>query len=495
MVVRVLTQTIDLRNHIGADWVMPTGVELLEDRNPANPSEIVARFPNSGSGEVDAAVSAAREGFRIWASKSPVERGAVLRRAADLLASRTEEVAVELTREQGKTIAEARGEIARAIATLRYFSERARDLAGHTMACEARDMLALTLREPIGVVALITPWNFPIDITIRKLAPALAYGNSAIVKPSQMTPLAVTRVVEIMLEAGVLPLALQLVHGDGKITGAALAGHPGINGVSFTGSTVVGRQVAEAAARNGVPAQCEMGGQNPVVLLADGDLNAAVTGVTVAAFGSTGQRCTAARRVIVEGAERANRFAEALAARAAALRVGPGIDPATEMGPLVSREARDSFLQAIDEARHEGAEVITGGGYPSGFAIDAAFAEPTVLRAQRGTAVATKEIFGPLCAVLTVDTLEEAIDVANEVEYGLSAAIYSRDIDRVLTFIRRVESGVVHVNKPTIGGEVHVPFGGIKASGLGPKEMGDAVEFFSRERTVYIQSPGWEIRA
>ena len=401
-----------------------------------------------------------------------------------MLEERADELARLVTREQGKTLAESRSEVARAVQFWSWMGHQGGSIQGITAPSENDELLVLTLREPLGVVTLITPWNFPVNIPGWKLASALVCGNTVVLKPAQLTPLCAVTLVEALSEAGIPNGVVNLVLGSGSEVGSRLVTDGRVRGISFTGSTETGLAINQQAAPLGKRVQAEMGGQNAVVVLADADLARAADGAAVAAFGTAGQRCTAARRVIVEERAAAE-FAELLRRAASALRVGPGTEDGVDIGPMVDEKAMNDVLREIERAREEGAVVLAGGGRAGDG--DGYFLEPTLLGAVTpGMTIAREEVFGPVLPILEVRDFGEALEVAVSTPYGLSSSIYTRDLETAVRFMRETDTGVVHINKPPIGGEPHLPFGGLKQSALGPKEMGAAVEFYTQSKTVYL---------
>jgi aldehyde dehydrogenase (NAD+) len=472
----VATRTLE--NYIGGEWVSPSADGTIDDVNPADPDDVLARVPLSTADDARAAIAAAAEAFPAWKATSPVKRGQILVRASRLLEERQEEVAQLITREQGKTLAEARGEVPRAIQFWGWMGYQGGSIQGVTAPAEADEMMALTLREPLGVVSLITPWNFPVNIPGWKLASALVCGNTVVFKPAQLTPLCGVVLVEILQEAGIPDGVVNLVLGSGSDVGDVLVTDERVKAISFTGSTQTGLSINAKAAPLGKKVQAEMGGHNAVVVLEDADLERAATGSAMAGFGTTGQRCTAPRRIIAVH-DVADELTERLRAATRAVRLGEDI------GPMVDEASLNEVLGEIERAREEGAEVLEGGrrgGNGKGY-----FLEPTLLaRVSPEMTIAREEVFGPVLPVLEVGDFEEALTVAVSTRYGLSSSIYTRDLKKAIRFMHETDTGVVHVNKPPIGAEAHLPFGGLKQSALGAKELGAAVEFFTQTKTVYL---------
>jgi alpha-ketoglutaric semialdehyde dehydrogenase len=483
-----VTQTPEhMSNFIAGEWTGAAAGGTFERRNPAAPAELVGTFPQSEQADVDAAVGylAARHGE--WADTAPEHRADVLHRAAAILESRQEELARELVREEGKTFAEATMETRRTPANLRMYAAEALRMTGQTFP-SGDGALVFTLREPLGVVAAITPWNFPLNIPSRKLGPALAAGNAVVFKPSEVTPLLGQRLVEALLSAGVPASALALLQG-GPAAGRVLVAHPGVAAVTFTGSTAAG-QAIHAAVGPARRCQLEMGGKNAVVVLDDSDLDRSAAVIAKGAFGLAGQACTGTSRVIVHEAVHDELVAR-LAKYALDLQVGDGMSPGVQMGPLATEAQLAKFLGYVDEARREGAHLVVGGerldgpGHAGGlFVRPAVFDEVTPQMR-----IAREEVFGPLLAFLRVSSEEEAIKVANSTEYGLSAGIMTRDVAKALRFARRVQAGIVKVNQPTTGMAMNAPFGGVKNSSTQTykEQAGDAtMQFYTTDKTVYV---------
>jgi methylmalonic acid semialdehyde dehydrogenase len=481
-----------LRNFINGKWIESSSHEQLQDLNPANTREVLCTSPLSATEDAKAAVAAAKNAFFAWSHTPAPVRGKILFRALDVLRTRADELAQTLTREEGKTIADSRGEVQRAMNILEFTAGEGRRLGGATIPSELPNNFIYTLRQPIGVVALITPWNFPVAIPIWKIAPALVAGNTIVFKPAELTPLCAVRLIEIFEEAGVPPGVLNLVLGHGHIVGEELVNHPDVRAISFTGSNEVGGIIYQKGSQRGIRVQCEMGGKNPVVILDDADLPLAVEGVVQGGFGSTGQRCTASSRVIVQESI-ADRFVEMLMTRMKQIRVGNGLDPEVNMGPLVDDTQLQTVTRYLEIGESEGATLLSGGNrltdgnYAHGF-----FVAPTLFdQVKPEMKIAREEIFGPVVSVLRAKSFDECVDLANSVDYGLSASLYSTDISRCLRFVELAEVGKVHINSPTIGGEAQAPFGGTKATAIGPHEMGTEVfEFYTESKTVYMDFTG-----
>ncbi len=480
------TRVRTLENFVGGRWVRAGSERYVDDLNPADPSDVLARVPLSGRKDAEEAVAAAAAAFPDWRKTSAVRRGEVLVRASRLMEERGEELARLLTREQGKPLAESRSEVARAVHFWAWMGYQGGSLQGITAPTEKDEMMALTLREPLGVVALITPWNFPVNIPGWKLASALVCGNTVVLKPSQLTPLCSAFLAGLLAEAGLPAGAVNLVFGSGSEVGDVLVTDERVRAVSFTGSTEVGFAINARAAPLGKRVQAEMGGHNAVVVLEDADLDRAAEGAVAAAFGTAGQRCTAARRVIAVH-EVAGGLTERLRRATRSLRLGPGDRGETDIGPMVNEESLSEVLEAIGRAREEGAVVLEGGERADGELAHGYFLQPTLLgRVTPQMTVAREEVFGPVLPVIEVKGFDEAIEAATSTRYGLSSSIYTRDLRRAIRFMHETDTGVVHVNKPPTGGESHLPFGGLKRSAIGPKEMGAAAEFYTQAKTVYL---------
>jgi aldehyde dehydrogenase (NAD+) len=468
---------------IGGRWIGGGERGILRS-NPAAVGEVVSTAPEGGAAEARRAVDAAVNAAESWRRVIPPERGRMVLRAARLFEDRIEEVAALLTREQGKLLAEARAEVRRAIDIMEYAAGLGRRLGGQTLPAEAPGVFCYTLRQPIGPVALLTPWNFPVAIPCWKIAPALVCGDPVVLKPSPLTPALSVKVVEIFLEAGIPPDVIGLVHG-GTEAGAALVDDPRIAGISFTGSTKVGMAIHAAASRRMARTQLEMGGKNPQVVLADAELGPAVEACLTAAYGSTGQRCTATSRAIVEKTV-AREFTERLAERAGALRVGRGDAQGVDMGPVVDENRLADVAGFVDRARKQGADVLIGGERPAS-PTDGHFYAATLVRARPDHEIAREEVFGPVLTVVEADDFDQALAIANSVDYGLCASVFTRDVGRALRFVDRIQAGMIHVNRPGLGGFAHFPFGGLKHSSFGAREVGDdTLGFFTDLKSVYI---------
>ena len=475
-------------NYIGGRWVPAADGATSPNRNPARWDEVLGQFPASTAADAEGAVQAAAAALPGWRRTSAVARGDLLYRAAQILDSRAETVARDLAGEEGKTLPEALGETRRGVAILRYFAGQGREADGATYPATNASTFLFTRHEPLGVVALLTPWNFPIAIPLWKAAPALVYGNPVVLKPASLTPRTAVHLAEVFEEAGLPPGVFNLVIGAGGAVGDTLVTHPAVAGVSFTGSAAVGHGIKMRATERGKKVQLELGGKNPVIVLADADLDQAVQQTLNGAMLSAGQKCTATSRAIVERSL-LPRFTAALVERVRGLRVGDPLETGVQIGPVVSPDARQSITGYIATGRQEGGRVLVGDATP--LPNGGNFIAPTLFdQVDPGATLARDEVFGPVLALLPADDLAGAVSLANAVEYGLSASIFTRDIGRAFAFIREIEAGIVHVNSETAGAEPHVPFGGMKGSSSYSREQGKAaVEFFTQTKTVYLDMP------
>jgi aldehyde dehydrogenase (NAD+) len=480
------------QNLIGGEWVPSASGKTFECRNPADTREVVAVFQDSGAEDVAAAVAAARAAFRTWRLVPAPRRGEILLRAAQILQERKDQYARDMTREMGKPLLETGGDIVEAIGMAQFAGSEGRRMHGVTTPSELPDKFQMSVRQPLGVCGMITPWNFPMAIASWKMLPALVCGNTVVIKPAEDTPLSTFNLVQALVDAGLPPGVVNVVAGYGPSAGQPLVDHPDVPVVSFTGSTATGRLVNQRAADKIKRVSLELGGKNPLIVLDDADLDLVEDGAVWAAFGTTGQRCTATSRLIVQrGAAR--ELTERIVARARALRVGNGLDPETQMGPLINQRALEKVLGYIEVGQREGARLLCGGRRLSdGPHAHGFFVEPTVFAGvRRDMRIAREEIFGPVLSIIEVDSYEEAIAVANDVDYGLSAAIYTRDINVAYRAMRDLESGIVYINAPTIGAEIHLPFGGVKATGNGHREAGpQMLDAFSEWKSVYVDFSG-----
>jgi acyl-CoA reductase-like NAD-dependent aldehyde dehydrogenase len=476
------------RNFINGEWVAAKGGQTLENRNPADTQEIIGLFPLSGPDDVDAAVAAAKNAHKSWRLTPAPKRAEILFRAAELLVKRKEDFSRDMTREMGKVLPETRGDVQEAIDMTYYMAGEGRRLFGQTTPSELPNKFAMSVRQSIGACGLITPWNFPMAIPSWKMMPALVCGNTVVLKPAEDTPLSSYHLVETMVEAGLPAGVVNLVSGDGPVTGAPLARHKDVPVISFTGSTTTGRLIAQACAPEFKHCSLEMGGKNIILVMEDANLELAIEGAVWGGFGTTGQRCTAASRIGVQK-NVYSEFVSRLAERTQKLKVGNGLDPVVEVGPLINEQQLQTVMRYVEIGKKEGARLLTGGNRLS--SEDHArgwFHEPTVFGDCDSTMrVAQEEIFGPVVSVIPIDSLEQGIEVANSVAYGLSAAIYTRNINRAFAAIQDLYTGIVYVNAPTIGAETHLPFGGTKQTGNGHREAAiSAIDFFTEWKSVYI---------
>jgi acyl-CoA reductase-like NAD-dependent aldehyde dehydrogenase len=484
-------------NFIAGEWVPAASGKTTENRNPANRDDLVGRFADSSAEDVARAVAAAREAFPKWRATPAPKRGEILYRAAEILLARKEALARDMTREMGKVLAETRGDVQEAIDMTYYMAGEGRRQFGQTTPSELPSKFQMSVRMPVGVAGLITPWNFPIAIPSWKMMPALILGNTVVIKPAPDTPLSTVNLVRILEEAGLPKGVVNVVTGGGPEAGAPLMTHKDVAIVSFTGSTLTGRKISEACASAFKHCHLEMGGKNVIIVMDDARLDLAVDGAIWGGFGTTGQRCTAASRVVVHKAV-AKEFQERFSARARALKVGDGLDPQTAMGPLISEAQLQKVESYVTIGKGEGARLVTGGSrLTSGDLRKGYFFEPTIFGdCTAGMRVAQEEIFGPVVSVIPVGSLDEAIEVGNSVEYGLSASIYTQDVNNAFTAMRDMYTGLFYVNAPTIGAETHLPFGGTKGTGNGHREASvQALEVFSEWKSIYIDYSGTLQRA
>jgi acyl-CoA reductase-like NAD-dependent aldehyde dehydrogenase len=476
------------KNYIDGEWIPARSGQAIEDRNPANTGELVGMFPASTEEDVALAVDAAKAAYKKWRLTPAPKRAEILYRAAEILVQRKEDFSRDMTREMGKVLAETRGDVQEAIDMTYLMAGEGRRQFGQTTPSELPDKFAMSVRSPIGVAGLITPWNFPMAIPSWKTMPALVCGNTVVIKPAEDTPLSTYNLVQVLAEAGLPAGVMNVVFGEGPQAGAPMLNHPDVGLVSFTGSTEVGRIISQACAPTFKKCHLEMGGKNIIIVMDDANLDLAVDGAIWGGFGTTGQRCTAASRVAVHkkvyGA-----FVEKFAARAKSLKVGDGLDPTTEMGPSINEQQLNTVMKYVEIGKNDGAKLATGGHrLESGAHARGWFHEPTIFTdCDPKMRICQEEIFGPVVSVIPFDTFDDAIAIANGVIYGLSAAIYTRNVNNAFRAQRDLETGIVYVNAPTIGAETHLPFGGIKNTGNGHRESGEAaLDFYSEWKTVYI---------
>ncbi len=473
-------------NYVGGEWRESAGGETYEKRNPWRPSQVVGVYPASDAEDARAAIEAAREAFPSWAALPAAQRATYFGKAASAIEARAERVAQDMTAEMGKPLRESRLETLRAASILRYSAGEAWRPAGEMYEPSVPNQRLYTLRRPVGVVGLITPWNFPIAIPVWKLAPALIYGNAVVLKLGYEAPRTGLHVAECFAEAGLPPGVLNVLTGAGSKVGAELVRNAGVRAISFTGSVPVGRSVRDEATARDCRVQLELGGHNPLLVMADAELDRAVEAAYAGAFWSAGQKCTATRRIFVQDTVY-DEFRDRLLARMAAGKVGDPTDPDVEVGPVVNEGALEDILAAIERAKSDGT-VLAGGERAD---EEAYLIAPTVFEGLADDAeLSCEEVFGPVTSLYRFSTLDEAIERANAVRFGLSASIFTRDLHAVQRFTGEIGAGIIHVNSQTAGADVHVPFGGIKGSGWGPHEQGRAaIEFYTEAVTVYQDAP------
>jgi aldehyde dehydrogenase (NAD+) len=476
-------------NFIAGEWVNASSGKVFDSINPANNEEIVARYQLSAAADVKNAFDVAQKAQAAWASMPAPNRGIILMRAAEILEKRAESIAADMTREEGKTLPEAKGEVARAVNIFRYFGGEGARFSGETVPSERDGVFAYTFRKALGVVSLLTPWNFPVAIPAWKIAPALICGNSVVIKPASLAPLCTVRIIEALHEGGLPKGVLNMVTGSGSAIGEELITNPAVKGISFTGSCEVGSGIQQKTAPRGIKTQLEMGGKNPTIVLRDADLNMAADIVANAAFFSTGQKCTATSRALIEESV-FDDFVKILVEKTRKLRVGNGMEKGVDIGPCVDENQMKTVLRYIDIAKKEGATLLCGGNRLTGSAYDNGyFVEPTIFSGVTPEmTIAQEEIFGPVLAVIPVKDLDAAIQVANKVKFGLSASLLTNQLNKVFSYINRIEAGLIIVNLPSAGVEYQLPFGGTKASSTGFREQGSvAIDFYSELRTVYLK--------
>ncbi|HKY08011.1 MAG TPA: aldehyde dehydrogenase family protein [Candidatus Binatia bacterium] len=480
------------KNYIDGKWLSAQSGKHFENRSPADRDDLIGVFPASGAEDVDAAVQAAKKAFVAWRLVPAPKRGEILYRVGELLRKYKEDIARGMTREMGKVLKETRGDVQEGIDTAFYVAGEGRRLFGETTPAELPDKFAMSVRMPIGVCALITPWNFPMAIPTWKMFPALICGNTVVLKPAEDTPQTAVRLIEILSEAGVPPGVVNLIHGRGEEVGAALVRHPGVQLVSFTGSAAVGREIAASCGQHLKRVSLELGGKNAQVVMEDADLELAAEGALWGAFGTTGQRCTATSRLIVHR-EVGKKITDMLIERARNLKIGSGLDEGIDMGPLINQHAREKVLGYIDIGKREGARLLIGGSvYEKGSCAKGYFFEPTIFdQVKPGMRIAQEEIFGPVLSIIEVNSFDEAVAALNGTAYGLSSSIYTRDVTRAFRAMRDIEAGITYINGPTIGAEVHLPFGGVKDTGNGHREAGTTVyDIFSEWKSIYVDYSG-----
>ncbi len=485
------------KNFVAGEWVEPSTGNYFENHNPADRNDVIGKFPLSNSTDVERAVTSAKRGFELWKATPAPLRGDVLRKAGDLLTARKEEIANAMTREMGKPLTETRGDVQEGIDTAYYAATMGRQLAGRTIPSESRSKWAMSYRRPIGVAGLICPFNFPMAIPTWKMFPALVCGNSVIFKPAEDVPHTGTLLVEILLDAGLPPEVIQLLHGTGEDVGAPLVEHPDVPLISFTGSTATGSLVGATCGRMHKRLSLEMGGKNAQIVLDDADLDLALEGALWGAFGTTGQRCTATSRLILQKGIHDN-FLGMLVERTKALKLGDGRKKGTDVGPLINEAALRKVEHYVDVGQADGADIVCGARRGTGSGLDdGLFYEPTIFsRVESGHRIAYEEIFGPVLSVIRVSTADEAFAINNSVKYGLSSSVYTRDVNLSFRALELLDNGITYINAPTIGAEAHLPFGGVKQTGNGHREGGwEVYEFYSETKVGYVDYSGTLQRA
>jgi aldehyde dehydrogenase (NAD+) len=479
------------RNYIGGKWVESQSGQTFTRNNPAT-GELVATFTKSAPADVDAAVAAAKEAFKSWRLYPAPKRGELLFKAANILNERKEQLAREMTEEMGKVISEARGDVQEAIDMAYYMAGEGRRMYGQTTPSELRNKFNMSVRKPFGVCGIITPWNFPMAIPSWKILPALVSGNTVVFKPATFTPRMAVRFVEALEEAGIPGGVVNLVLGGGSDVGNAIIEHPDVPLISFTGSTDTGTEVAVRGARLNKRISLEMGGKNAVIVMDDADLDLATDGILWSAFGTSGQRCTAASRVVAHSQVQ-KELVERLVARAGGMRLGYGLDESVDVGPVVSQGQLETISGYVSIGQAEGARVAIGGAVVrDGDLARGFFHQPTIFDdVQPGMRVAQEEIFGPVTSVIPVTSLDQAIEVVNGVKYGLSASIFTANVNRAFRAMQDIYTGILYVNAGTTGAEIHLPFGGTKATGNGHREAGTAAfDFFTEWQSIYVDYSG-----
>lgn len=485
------------QNYIDGLWCDSSDMGTFENRNPANWNDIIGTFPLSTAQDVDCAAKSAAKAFKKWRLVPAPARGEICRKAGEIMLLRKDEIAALMTREMGKPLAETKGDVQEGIDTAFYCGTEGRRLFGINTPSELPNKMNLSFRVPIGVCGLITPWNFPMAIPTWNIFPGLVAGNTFVFKPAEDTPHTANILIEILIEAGVPPGVLNIVHGAGTTVGAAIVEHPLVQAVSFTGSTKTGKTVAEQCGTRAKHVCLEMGGKNAQIVMPDADIDLALHGVLWGAFGTTGQRCTATSRLILHEAIY-DSFVNELKSQVATLKVGDGSIAGNQVGPIINEKQRQSIERYVKIGIDEGANCIIGGSIPKGAELENGwFFEPTIFTdVTPKMTIAQEEIFGPVLSVIKCTSLEDAIEISNGVIYGLSSSIYTRDINAAMLAVRDIEAGITYVNAPTIGAEAHMPFGGVKATGNGHREGGWTVfDFYTEWKSVYIDFSGHLQRA
>ena len=480
------------QNFINGKWQDALSGRTFENRNPANWEEVVGLFPKSGKEDVDLAVKAARAAFEKWRLVPAPKRGDIMRAIGDLMVKRKEEIAREMTREMGKVLEETRGDVQEGIDTAYYAATEGRRLFGNTVPSELPNKFAMAIRVPIGVAGIITPWNFPMAIPTWKMFPAILSGNTCVFKPASDTPKTATMLVEIMAEAGVPDGVVNIVHGGGGEVGNAITQHPDVDLISFTGSTAIGKQITRDSAETLKRVSLELGGKNAQIVLADADLDLALEAVLWGAFGTTGQRCTATSRLIIED-KIYDKFLAMVADRANKLRLGDGLLKESQVGPCVNEGQRNTVQEYVQIGLKEGATLVAGGKIATEGALAKGwFHQPTIFGdVTPNMRLAKEEIFGPVLSVLRAKDFENALQILNDTEYGLSSSVFTNDVNKAFQAVRDIQSGITYINAATIGAEAHLPFGGVKKTGNGHREGGWTVyDFYTEWKAVYVDYSG-----
>jgi alpha-ketoglutaric semialdehyde dehydrogenase len=482
------TQSRVFKNFIDGEWVESSTGETFENRNPADTRDLVGIFQKSNRADVNAAVDTAKRAFAKWRLVPAPRRAEIVFRAAEILIERKEDYSRDMTREMGKVLAETRGDVQEAIDAAYYNAGEGRRMFGPTVPSEMPNKFAMAVRQPVGLCGMITPWNFPMAIPSWKLLPAIVCGNTCVIKPAQDTPLSTFNLVRALADAGLPKGVINIVTGFGAEVGTPLAEHPDVRAVSLTGSSAVGKIIGGIAAQSFKHCSLELGGKNPMIVLDDANLDLAIEGALWGAFGTTGQRCTATSRIILQKRIYAE-FVDRLVDRAKKLKVGNGLDETVQMGPAINQKQLETDLEYVKIGASEGAKLVYGGHrldkgeYQHGW-----FMEPTIfIEVDPKMRIAQEEIFGPVVGVIPCEGMEDAIEIANGIQYGLSSAIYTKDVNRAFAAVRDLDAGITYVNAPTIGAEVHLPFGGTKATGNGHREGGiGALDFYTEWKSVYV---------
>ncbi|WP_449540341.1 alpha-ketoglutaric semialdehyde dehydrogenase GucD [Ferdinandcohnia sp. Marseille-Q9671] len=475
-------------NFINGSWSQSSNGETLESKNPAAFAENVGLYPSSTEADLDSAVQSAKNAFPAWKNLSALERGNYLHKTADILEKKLEDIAKTATLEMGKTLAETKGEVTRAVQILRYYAQEGYRKIGDNIPSGGSQNLLFTTRVPVGVVGIISPWNFPIAIPIWKLAPALVYGNTVVLKPASETAITAIKIMEAFAEAEFPNGVVNIVTGKGSVVGERLLNHPDVHAISFTGSNEIGKKVAMSCIERGAKYQLEMGGKNPAIILDDADLELAAELTVSGAMKHTGQKCTATSRAYIQEAVY-DEFKAKVLEKVSAIKIGSGLLESTYMGPLASKSQRDTVLDYIEEGKKSGATLLTGGKVPEDIEFRKGyFVEPTVFEnVDNKSAIAQEEIFGPVLCLFKVTSLEEALQLANDNRFGLSASLFTRDIGKAFTYINEIDAGLIKVNGESAGVELQAPFGGMKQSSSHSREQGEAAkEFFTSIKTVTI---------